>query len=182
MLSSKEKELEVYIKEFLESEKKFDQIVKFIAQDIMNIAYSYVSNYEDAKDISQEIFLKLYKKLKYFKGKSKISTWIYRVSINTCIDFLRKKKKSVSLDERIVKNKEEHSKIEDIEKKDMNEILKKKIKHLPARQKNVIILKHLQGLKISEISKILKCSESSVKTHLCRAIDNLRKNWSKEDE
>jgi len=177
MLFYKEKELRTFIEGLSENyEAAFDKIARLISQDLINVSYHYVANYEDAKDVSQEVLLKLYKKLRSFHHASKVSTWMYRIVVNACIDFLRKKKKTVSLEETITKDeKDTDTMIEQMEKKDTQERIKKGLEKLPLRQRNVIILKHFEGLKISEIGKILGCSQSSVKTHLYRAIENLRK-------
>jgi RNA polymerase sigma-70 factor (ECF subfamily) len=106
----------------------------------------------------------------------KISTWIYRITINASIDFLRRKKKKVSFKEEIASDSKDRD-------KEKEEILKEAISKLPLRQKNVIVLKHFEGLKIKEISKILNCSQSSVKTHILRGIRNLKrilKDYEKE--
>jgi RNA polymerase sigma-70 factor (ECF subfamily) len=96
--------------------------------------------------------------------------------VNTCIDFLRKRKHNISLNESITSddtNIEEM--VADMDRKDMWTKVQQKIKQLPLRQKNVLILKHFEGLTIQQISKVLGCSQSSVKTHLCRAIERLKK-------
>jgi RNA polymerase sigma-70 factor (ECF subfamily) len=94
--------------------------------------------------------------------------------VNASIDFLRKKKRIFSFKEEIVSGSIEKGNGRE-EKDEEKDILKEAISKLPLRQKNVIILKHFKGLKISEISKILNCSQGSVKIHLFRGIKNLRK-------
>ncbi len=176
MLFNKEKELIFSTEEFLSgNETAFDRIVKLTALDITNIAYRYAGNPEDAKDICQESLIKIYKKLKFFRHDCKISTWIYRVVVNTCIDFLRKKKKIVPLKEELMRVDNEKTAAEHIDRKSMRQRIKESLEVLSPKQKNALILKHFEGLKITQISKILKCSESSVKTHLIRAIRNVKK-------
>ena len=177
MLFYKEDELSNLIGAFLGGgTETFEKIARLITADIVNITYRYVGNVEDAKDICQEVLLKIYKQLKSFRGASKVSTWIYRITVNSSIDFLRRRKKNVSLEEAITKSDNSADKmLEHIENKDIHQRVKESLKKLPLRQKNVIILKHYEGLKIKEISKVLGCSESSVKTHLTRAVKNLKK-------
>ena len=185
MLFRKESELLNLVEEFLKDENTtFEKIAKLVSADIINIAFGYVGNYEDAKDISQEILVKLYTKIKSFRHNSKISTWIYRITINTCIDFLRQKKRISSFEEerKTLNNREDNNAKERIEKENIQEQIRRCIEKLSLRQKNVIILKHFEGLKINQISKILGCSQSSVKTHLLRAIKTLRKEIGGKDE
>ena len=176
MLFYKEKEIAVFIDKFLEGDKSaFDDIAKLVIPDIANIAYRYLGNSDDAKDITQVVLLKLYKKIKFFRNSSKLSTWIYRIVANTSIDFLRRKKNTVSLDEAITKDAESENTLGgSIEKKDVQYRIQAALSKLSRRQKNVIILKHFEGLKINQISKILGCSQSSIKTHLVRALENLK--------
>lgn len=177
MLTHKEKELVACIEKFLENkEPAFEKLVKLIASDIVNIVHRYVGNLEDAKDISQEVFIKLHKRLQSFHHGSKVSTWIYRVAINASIDFLRRRKRTVSLKEDWLGDEHKSTEaIERIEQKDVRDVIKKGLEVLPMRQKNVIILKHFEGLTIRQISKIIGCSQSSVKTHLYRGVERLRK-------
>lgn len=178
MLKNKETLAVSHIEKFLGGDQGyFDQLAYLIMPDIVNIAYRYTQNIEDAKDVCQEVLIKLYRNLKAFRRGAKFSTWVYRVTLNASIDFLRKQKKTVILNESIVKNDDSYSSLqENIESKDIKDKIKKEVDKLPARQKNVFILKHFQSLKIRQISKILGCSQSSVKTHLVRSVQNLRKN------
>jgi len=177
MLANKEKEIFQCVEEFLGGEEaSFDSLIRLIASDVVNIAYYYVGNPEDAKDLAQDVFIKLYRKLKKFRRQAKISSWIYRIVANSSIDFLRRKKKIVTLNESITQDAQAENDIRGkMERDDAKKLLEEAIEKLPFRQKEVIILKHFEGLKIRQISKIVGCSESSVKTHLFRGLENLKK-------
>ena len=177
MLVNKEKEIIRYVEEFLGGEEEsFDSLIRLIASDVVNIAYYYVGNTEDAKDLAQDVFIKLYNKLKGFRGQAAVSSWIYRIVTNSSIDFLRRRKKTVTLNEGVTEDTQAESDIRGkMERKDTKEFVQMAVDKLPSRQKEVIILKHFEGLKITQISKILGCSESSVKTHLFRGLENLKK-------
>ena len=183
MLVNKEKEIIRYVEEFLGGEEEsFDSLIRLIASDVVNIAYYYVGNTEDAKDLAQDVFIKLYNKLKGFRGQAAVSSWIYRIVTNSSIDFLRRRKKTVTLNEGVTEDTQAESDIRGkMERKDTKEFVQRAIDKLPSRQKEVIILKHFEGLKITQISKILGCSESSVKTHLFRGLENLKKIIGGED-
>ena len=178
MLKYKEETLLDLIDRFTAGEEDcFRKIALLVHQDVLNIAYRYVGNAEDAKDILQEVLFKLYRKLRFFKRRSKASSWIYRVVINASIDFMRKRKRFFSLKERHKKNSRiEFRDAESIELEDRKVLMGKAMNSLSVRQKNVFILKHHQGLTIEDVSNILKCSQSTVKTHLARAVEALRKN------
>ena len=111
------------------------------------------------------------------------STWIYRIAVNTSIDHLRRRKPTVEFRDIAVKKDSAADDVKDnIEQKERKEYLKTALVKLPLKQKNAIILKHFHGLKISQISKILGCSQSSVKTHLARAVTNIKKEIGGNNE
>ena len=176
MLRYKEQELNRWVDQFIAGQQSaIEQIINLIASDIVNIAYYYLGNLEDAKDVCQETCLKLYQKLSSFRGASKVTTWIYRITVNTCIDYLRKGKKTVVLEEAVIKdNKDQDQMIAAMDEHDQRLRIVKTLEALPLRQKNVVILKHFQGLTLKQISKVLGCSESSAKTHLYRGLENLK--------
>lgn len=176
MIKRKEEELfELIQKHVSGSRQAFSDIVHLISSDVLAIAYRYLNNIDDAKDVLQEVSIKLYRKLNTFSHQSKVSTWIYRVVVNTSIDLLRKRKKTVEIKDYHKPDNEFKEKIiDDMDREEKKDMLLKQIEKLPARQKDVVILKHFQGLTILEISKILGCSVSSIKTHLYRAIDALK--------
>jgi len=174
MQSAKEEILEELIDEFLKKneEKIFAQILNLIYSEVFSLAYSFTHNQEDAKDIFQEVSFKVYKGLRFFRKKSKVSTWIYRITVNTAIDYLRRRKTWQELKENCLGSKDIRDKIE---KEEREKILRKAIDKLSPKQKKVFILRHYHHFKIYQISQILNCSPSSVKTHLFRAIENLRR-------
>ncbi len=178
MLKAKEKELVELVNSFSKgNEDSFEAIARLIYQDVLNIAYRYLGNLEDAKDVLQEVLMKIYHKVRFFKKDSKLSTWIYRVVVNTAIDFLRKRKRIFNLGSRYKENKQESSSLRDkIDLRDKQAKVRLAVAALPLRQKNVFILRHYQSLPIAEISEILSCSQSAVKTHLYRAIENLKRD------
>lgn len=178
MLKSKEEDIRRLADNFLNGDSRaFSELARLIYSDILNISYRYLANMEDAKDALQGTLLKIHDGLKYFKNTSKLSTWIYRISINTSLDYLRKRRSIFNLGTRFKSeaNTESSSLREELDLKDKKELIRKEVSNLPLRQKNVFILKHYEGLTIEEISSTIGCSESAVKTHLKRAVDVLRK-------
>ncbi len=162
------------VNEAVEGEKEaFCKLINIIAYDVIGLAYSFTHNLEDAKDIFQEVCLKIFKGLNSFRGKSKFTTWVYRITVNTSIDFLRKRKTSLELKEQCIKDTGDF--LDEIDKKEKMAVLKKAVDRLSDKQKKVFILRHFHNFTIKKISRILGCSQSSVKTHLIRAIENLKK-------
>lgn len=146
----------------------------------------YLIGESEAEDITQEVFLKINKGLNSFNGKSKISTWVYRIANNSAIDFMRSnknKKKNDYFSEEDLTNEDkaikENKKVPTIEKQiietEMNECIRMQINKLPENYKSVLILSDLEGLKNKEIAEILNLSIDNVKIRLFRARAHLKK-------
>lgn len=158
-------------KEFVDIHKKF----------VLNTCYKFVNNTDDANDIAQEVFIEAYKTIGKFRGDSKISTWLYRISTNRSLNFLRDNKKyntpeSYSRDPGYINNISSDS---DPEQNTLNneraEILNKAINALPDMQKAVFILNKKEELSSAEISKIYGVSVKAVESLISRAKKNLQK-------
>lgn len=157
------------------NDQAFEELVKCHMEKAVQIAYNAVGNYEDARDISQDAFVKAHRSLKNFDLKSKFSTWFYRILMNTAKDFHRKKKWKTFLG---WKTAEEHDRyFENIEDSHsgadgptMNDELAIKmqeaIKVLPEKQKWIFTLRYIEGLSIREISEVTKLTGGTVKATL----------------
>lgn len=158
-------------------EEEFNEIVRMYYQKIYNLSKKILKDSEKAFDATQEIFIKVYKNLHKFQGRSEIFTWIYRIAINHCLSLLKKEK---------VKNREEEE-IEwekipspiDIEKeyenKRLKELVEKYLDKLAPLEKTVFLLYHSDGLKIREICEVLKLKEGTIKSSLFNAHKKLAK-------
>ncbi len=158
----------------------FEELIKNYEKIVYNIAYKMLNNSEDAKDISQEVFIKIYRNLSKFDGKSLFSTWVYRITMNTCIDELRKRKgKEVySMDEDIEKEEssikkqfvDEKGTPEDfyISREKQQEIINS-INMLKDEHKQIIILRDINGFEYTQIAQILGISLGTVKSRIARA-------------
>ncbi len=178
MLKNKEEDIKRLADNFLSGDSlAFNELAKLIYSDVLNISYRYLANMEDAKDALQVSLLKIHGGLKYFRNTSKLSTWIFRITINASLDFLRRRRSIFNLGARYKSEpKTENASLkEELDLKERQVLLRKEISSLPARQKNVFILRHYEGLSIEEISNTIGCSQSSVKTHLKRAVDALQR-------
>lgn len=162
----------------------FEELIADCEKIVFNIALKMIPTYEDAKDISQEVFIKVYKNLEKFDGKSAFSTWVYRITVNTCIDFLRKTKNTVSLDNNLEFEDGSHTSMqykdtsptpeEQAIKNEKKSEIENAINHLSFEHKLILTLRDIQGLSYNEISEITNLSLGTVKSRLARARNSLK--------
>jgi len=127
-------------------EEGFEMLVKKYQNQVINTVYSLIGTTQDADDIAQEVFIKVYKNLGSFNKKAKFSTWLYRISINTAYNHLKKEKRalpSAYLPEADVFKK---SSLEELESREKQELIRKSIERLPFRFRRVIVLKEIETL------------------------------------
>lgn len=164
----------------------FEQLVMKYDRIVLNIAYGYRNSKEDAQDIYQEVFLRVYKGLKNFQSRSQFSTWLYRITVNVCIEYKRKVKnyEMQSLnkyDDENDNNFSFESNLDSGERIDkysieneQNNLIKSEIDKLPKQLRLAFTLKYYQGMKIKEISEIMNCSEGTIKGYLFTSSKKLR--------
>lgn len=171
----------------------FEKLIEDHQKKVYNIALRFMGNSEDASEIAQEAFIRVYRSLKNFKGKSSFSTWLYRIVVNICMDEMRKRKKQniVYIDEIVQTEKGEYRhEIESMENSPQQQVeinetrneIYNAIKSLSDEHKAVIILKDIQGFSYEEIAAIMKCPEGTVKSRLNRARNILRNILKKNME
>jgi len=147
----------------------------------------YVLNVEDAKDVTQDVFISVLEKFSDFRNEAEIGTWIYRIAVNKCLDFLRKKNRKalfLSVFQLFILDKTKsqntmHPGIQ-LEHKEQLENLLSIIHKLPENQKNVILLSKWEQLSQKEIAAILKLSEKAVESLFQRAKANIKKQLDYE--
>lgn len=165
--------------------ESFEQLIDQHQKKIFNIAYRMLGNIEDASDVAQEALVKAYRGIKNFKGKSSFSTWLYAIVNNTCIDFIRKNRKTnlIYLDKdyeteegsyRLQMESEEDTPEEVLEKKEIQRLVHESIEELSYDHKRAIILRDIEGFSYKEIAEILNCSEGTVKSRISRARTSLK--------
>ena len=170
---------------------KFNQIYKDYYVLVYNVALNYLQNIEDAEEITQDVFVKVYQSMDAFNQKSTVKTWIYRITINQCLDYIKQKnskkrffvfgKKSQNEYEYINTATFEHPGIV-LEKKEEAAILFKAINSLTENQKTAFVLSKIDGLSNGEISEIMELSISSVESLLFRAKGALQIKLSEKFE
>ena len=144
---------------------------------IYNIAISYTQNIQDAEEITQDAFINIYRYASSFKGKSAVGTWIYRITVNLSLNYIkRKKRKPIGNDGLEGKDLPdfEHPGIL-LEKKENSKFLFKAIASLPENQKTAFILSFIEDLPRKETAEIMEISLKAVESLLQRAKKNLRK-------
>ncbi len=154
----------------------FDVLIKKYADKVYNIVLPMIQNKEDAKDVSQDVFIKVYKNISAFQGSSSIGTWIYSIAVNTSKDHLRKK---VSIKE-LPLNESEISESSDpqdaLESKEAHLMVTEALSLLQENEKEILVLKDIMGFTYEEISGILEINIGTVKSRLSRARCVLRDN------
>jgi RNA polymerase sigma-70 factor (ECF subfamily) len=160
----------------------FQQIVDKYKTQVASIAYKMVGDYEDAKDISQIVFVKTYQNLVNFDTTKKLSTWLYRITINASIDFIRKHKKHKHelLDNIFGELKEKKQDVEKIYQRSLIKwAINDSMEALNTRQKAVFVLRDLEGLDIKEVAQITGMPQATVRWYLHRARSKLRSELTK---
>ncbi|NSW92293.1 MAG: sigma-70 family RNA polymerase sigma factor [Firmicutes bacterium] len=164
----------------------FEQLIESYQKKVFNIALGMMGNYDDANDISQEVFIKVFKSIRNFRQQSSFSTWLYRITTNACLDELRKRKNSkniISIDQVIhLENGEVVRQIEDdgptpestAERNELKEAVRDAIFQLSNEHKEVIILRDIQGFSYDDIAKIISCPQGTVKSRINRARNMLK--------
>jgi RNA polymerase sigma-70 factor, ECF subfamily len=168
-----------------QSQDAFKELVVKYQNMVINTCYGFVHNYDDAQDIAQEVFVEVHRSINKFRQESKLSTWLYRISANKSINYLRDHKKNkwlFNLDLLFEKDDEnperiglEESPQEILEKDEKSDILYKAIDSLPENQKMAFTLYKYDDLSYKEIGEVMDLSLSSVESLMFRAKKNLQK-------
>ena len=148
---------------------------------VISIAFGFLKNQEDAEDVAQEVFLKIWEKARQFKGESKVLTWIHRITINSSLNELRGRKKHGFLVDlsTIFNLGTSNNPQQDLINKESKNIFHKAVNSLPQNQNIAFTLRHTQDMSYQEIAELMDISLSSVESLLFRARKNLAKILSK---
>ncbi|MFC1562808.1 RNA polymerase sigma factor [candidate division KSB1 bacterium] len=162
------------------SNEAYTILVKRYMEKAYSIAYQFIGSSEDAKDLSQDVFIKIYQSISSFKEGQKFFSWFYRILLNHCINFRKKKSifpyKTQELSSNISSdNSTDYSINEKLRNDELKNEVKKAISKLPVRQRKVVILCEMEGLTQKEASEILKISEGTVRSRLFYARKKLKK-------
>lgn len=169
----------------------FEALVKANQAMAYQLAYRMTGNPEDAADLTQEAFLNAWRGLSAFDGRSSFSTWLYRLTSNACIDFLRREKRRVSLSMTLEDEEDEEGRQADLpdqrfspqrelEKKEAAEALRRGLAALTPEYREILTLRELEGYSYQELSRELGLEEGTVKSRLARARLALREFLQKD--
>jgi len=156
----------------------FNQLVLSYEKKVFNIAYRMCGNYEDASELAQEAFIKVFKSIDSFRADSEFGTWIYRITVNVCLDYSRKQKNNNKMvindpseEDYIMYNlpSKEKSPSDYAESRETIREISDALGKLKEDQKAMIVLRDIEGFTYNEISKMLKISEGTVKSRINRA-------------
>lgn len=169
----------------------FERLVFQYDRQVLSIASSFTRNPDDARDIYQEVFLRVYRALPKFRFESKFSTWLHRITTNVCLTHrsMTRKTRMESLDQEFADEEGGSRTLLDMipDKSDTgkeavgSEILDRvseAVAKLSPQQKMVFTLRHFEGYKLKEIAGMMKCSEGAVKRYLFLATDKMREYLS----
>ncbi len=166
----------------------FEVLVNKYEKKMLNIAYRMLGNYDDACDIVQDAFVSVFKSMKHFREEAKFSTWLYTIVVNLSKNRLKQLKvqghreelildNPVSTDRQQLKREPvsgEPSVLENIEKRETQEVVQRCINSLDYEFREVLVLRDIQGFSYDELSDMLKIKEGTVKSRLFRAREALK--------
>lgn len=157
----------------------FEVLVLDNQKKVYNLALKMTGNESDALDISQEAFIKAYTGLKNFRGESRFSVWLYRLTYNLCIDFIRKNQRTQVTSITYIDDNGEYAdyEIPDIqyepcgaaERRELREAISKGIDELPEKHREILVMREITGMSYEAIAETLGLNEGTVKSRLSRA-------------
>ncbi|PYR59468.1 MAG: RNA polymerase subunit sigma-24 [Acidobacteria bacterium] len=154
----------------------FDVIVERHRRTVYQLCYRFVSNHEDASDLSQDVFLRAYRGLRGFRGGSSLATWLYRIGVNVCLNRVSiKTPQTESIDERQHVDRGAESAPERLLKGERAARVRAAIAQLPRKQRATLILRIYQEMSHQQIADVLGSSVGAVKANFFHALGNLKK-------
>lgn len=166
-------------------EKAFETLVKRYQDRLFNMIFGMLRNHHEAEDVFQEVLIKVYKRLKDFRGESGFFTWLYRVGVNATWDHLRKRQRrpAFSLEAAIEEKRLSPKKLADkaagpgtkAQWSDEVALVRAALEELNPKHRVILVLKEEEGLSYEEIARVLRCSIGTVESRIFRAREKLRK-------
>lgn len=160
----------------------FDTLIERWQKPLFNFVLRFMNSEEEARDACQDAFVNAYRNLSKFKKQSKFSSWLFKIAINRCNTLLKKRKRWRTFFDPMNEGEqfadaiaEENNMEHVVEREQIYERMRRAISELPPEQKTVLLLKEYEGLKFHEISEMLDCPLSTVKSRMYYALDGLRK-------
>jgi RNA polymerase sigma-70 factor (ECF subfamily) len=166
----------------------FNELILRWERPIYALAYRTIGREEDARDVCQETFLRAFRALPGFRGQAKFSSWLYRIALNLCRDWLRRERRAAIVQPpedvdvlELAASAEPSESIEDlVARKDLSRAVERAMALLPEEQRTAIVLKEYHGLTFQEIADVVGCPLSTVKTRLYQGLAVLRRELARE--
>lgn len=152
---------------------------------VYSIAANFAANGDDASDLAQEIFLKTYRSLARFRGQAAFSTWLYRIAVNACVDYTRRRRHNGDLpleDDLLAGAQAGLDPQQEMERKQLRWDLTRAIAGLSAKLRATLVLHDIEGLTHEEIGRIVGCSVGTTKSRLFRAREEMRRQLEQRAE
>jgi RNA polymerase sigma-70 factor, ECF subfamily len=165
----------------------FNQLILRWERPIYALAYRVIGREEEARDVCQEAFLRAFRGLPGFKGQAKFSSWLYRITLNLCRDWMRRQRRTpvsqMPDDVDALEFASESGPVESIEdlvaRRELGAVVEEAMALLPEEQRTAIILKEYHGMTFQEIADLQGCPLSTVKTRLYQGLSVLRRHLAK---
>lgn len=170
--------------------RAFQLLFERYERKVYAVAYGFLRNQEDALDVVQDAFIKVFRYLPNFEGQSSFYTWLYRITANLCIDYLRRntRKKDVEFDDKLRHDGDPESSPVDalpasvlgspgeaVENKEILAAVEDSLKYLSDKHRAVIVMRELQGLSYADMAKAMNCSKGTIMSRLFHARRNMQK-------
>ncbi len=160
----------------------FEKLFYLLKDDVYNVAFRVLGNHQDAEDITQETFIRIWLNLRNFRMESSIRTWVYRITVNLCYDLLKKRGR-ITLAEKPIENFKELSSNENplllLTERELKEKIEEVFSMISPENRIILTLREIEGLPYREIAEILDCSVGAAKMRAHRARGEFKKLISK---
>jgi len=164
--------------------ESFNQLILRWERPIYALAYRVIGREEEARDVCQEAFLRAFRALPGFKGQAKFSSWLYRITLNLCRDWIRRQRRApvsqMPEDVDLAEMAASRGPVESIEdlvaRRELSAVVEEAMARLPEEQRTAIILKEYHGMTFQEIAELQGCPLSTVKTRLYQGLSVLRRH------
>ena len=161
----------------------FEVLVRRKTTKVYALCYRIIGNSEDAKDISQLVFLKLWENLEKYDAQYAFDTWLYRMVTNVAIDFMRNRQSrenAVNSNLRLVRTSADPEQGVTVQRKEVEAIFESVSSSLSPKQKTIFVMNQMDDLSSAEIARILGCRESTVRNHLFNARKSMQQELEKQ--
>lgn len=161
--------------------RAFDELVRFYRDDLLRVAYRFVGNYEDARDVLQRVFVKVYQNVARWEPRAPFWSWLYRITVNESLGWKKREKRRYEIVSPIEETSypdaesPRPSPLDRVARRDLTRRVHAAIEQLPDRQRATFVLRFREGLSVKEAASVLGCAEGTVKANGYHAIRRLRK-------